>query len=70
MTTSAILGIDVSKATLSLALLREGNRIRKKEVSNDAVGFAQLSEWLRISAGSCLFRSDEHLWTGSCALSL
>jgi transposase len=46
MTTSAILGIDVSKATLSLALLREGNRIRKKEVSNDAVGFAQLSEWL------------------------
>jgi hypothetical protein len=60
------LGIDVSKATLHLALLKGSGRAQKKQVTNDASGFAQLTEWLRGQAvDSVRFRSDEYLWTGS-----
>ena len=34
------LGIDVSKATLHLALIKGSGRPQKKQVMNDAVGFA------------------------------
>jgi transposase len=46
MNTNA-LGIDVSKATLHLALLKGSGRPQKKQVTNDAGGFAQLAEWLK-----------------------
>jgi len=41
------LGIDVSKATLHLALLKGSGRAQKKQVANDASSFAQMTEWLR-----------------------
>jgi transposase len=41
------LGIDVSKATLHLALLKGSGRAQKKQVTNDASGFAQMTAWLR-----------------------
>lgn len=41
-----ILGIDVSKATLHLALSQGESRPQKKTVTNDASGFEQLSQWL------------------------
>lgn len=44
--TSAILGIDVSKATLHLALFRGERRPQKKTIANDLLGFAQLTQWL------------------------
>jgi hypothetical protein len=37
----------VSKATLYLALLKGSGRQQKKQVMNDASGFAQLAEWLK-----------------------
>ncbi len=43
---ASILGIDVSKATLHLALLKESGRPQKKQVTNDASGFAEIAEWL------------------------
>lgn len=44
----AILGIDVSKATLHLALMQGEARPQKKVVSNSSSGFAQLKEWLKM----------------------
>jgi len=44
--TSATLGIDVSKATLQLALLKGDSRPQKKKVTNDPSGLAELSQWL------------------------
>jgi transposase len=41
------LGIDVSKATLHLALLKETGRPQKKQVTNDANGFSQMTAWLK-----------------------
>lgn len=43
---ATILGIDVSKATLHLALLKGNGRSQKKQVTNDASGFAQMTDWL------------------------
>lgn len=55
---SGTLGIDVSKATLHLALLRGTGRPQKKQVSNDETGFAQMTEWLNVqgveSVTACL----------------
>jgi transposase len=44
--TLAILGIDVSKATLHLALFQGGVRPQKRTITNDALGFAELRQWL------------------------
>ncbi|OUC13533.1 MAG: IS110 family transposase [Alkalinema sp. CACIAM 70d] len=44
--TVPILGIDVSKDTLHLALVKGESRPQKKTVTNDATGFAQLQQWL------------------------
>jgi transposase len=38
--------IDVSKATLQLALLKGDSRLQKKKVTNDPSGLAELSQWL------------------------
>lgn len=43
---AVILGIDVSKATLHLALMQGETRPQKKVVSNSLSGFTQLREWL------------------------
>jgi transposase len=55
---SGTLGIDVSKATLHLALLRGTGRPQKKQVSNDETGFAQMTEWFKVqgveSVTACL----------------
>lgn len=40
------LGIDVSKATLHLALLLAGEKLRHKTVANTAAGFQDLARWL------------------------
>lgn len=40
------LGIDVSKATLHLALLLAGGTLRHKTVANTAAGFQELARWL------------------------
>lgn len=52
------LGIDVSKATLHLALMKGSGRPQKKQVMNDAIGFAQMAEWLKAqgveSVSACL----------------
>lgn len=50
--TLAILGIDVSKATLHMALIQGDRRPQKQVVTNDAVGFARLSEWLSAQGAS------------------
>jgi hypothetical protein len=44
--TLAILGIDISKAKLHMALLQGNRRPQKQIVTNDAVGFTRLSDWL------------------------
>jgi transposase len=44
--TLAILGIDVSKATLHLALFKGESRPRKKIITNNSFGFTQLTEWI------------------------
>jgi transposase len=44
---SSTLGIDVSKATLHLALLKGTGRPQKRQVSNDDIGFAEITEWLK-----------------------
>lgn len=41
-----VLGIDVSKNTLDVALLREGDKPRHKVFSNNAAGHAELLTWL------------------------
>jgi transposase len=43
----AILGIDVSKATLHIALMEGEGRPKKKVFDNDETGFGQLSDWLK-----------------------
>lgn len=40
------LGLDISKATLDCALLKDG-KVRTKVYDNSAAGFARLSDWLR-----------------------
>lgn len=40
------LGLDIAKATIECALLKEG-KVRMKQVENSAAGFARLSEWLK-----------------------
>lgn len=48
-----VLGIDVSKAKLHLALLGDpSRRPKRKVVSNDVAGYEDLSEWLRRQGGS------------------
>jgi transposase len=42
----AILGIDVSKKELALALFLNGS-FKKQKVSNDSVGFKELTDWLK-----------------------
>lgn len=43
-----VLGIDVSKAKLHLALLENAaRRAKRKVVSNDSAGYQELSKWLR-----------------------
>ncbi len=42
----AILGIDVSKKELVLALFLNGS-FKKQKVSNDNVGFKELTNWLK-----------------------
>jgi transposase len=42
-----ILGIDVAKAKLDIALRRPNGKFRSKVVSNTPDGFKKLSEWLR-----------------------
>ena len=41
------LGIDVSKAKAECGLLWADSKYRSKVVSNQAVGFAQLRQWLQ-----------------------
>lgn len=41
-----VLGIDVSKRTFNVTLL-VGDKEKSKKFSNDALGFAQLEEWLK-----------------------
>lgn len=43
---SVVLGIDMSKAKLHLALLQSQAKPQKRQVSNDETGFAQLASWL------------------------
>jgi transposase len=43
--TDVILGIDVSKKDLALALLIN-NKYQKRKVSNDLKGFKSVTEWL------------------------
>jgi len=43
---SVVLGIDVSKANLHLALLQKKGKPQKRQVSNDEVGFARITSWL------------------------
>jgi hypothetical protein len=45
--TKHTLGIDVSKATLHLALLQETGRPQKKQVTNDGNGFSQMAACLK-----------------------
>jgi transposase len=40
------LGIDISKGSFDVALLKERNRVKRTKFDNTAAGFAQLSEWL------------------------
>jgi transposase len=40
------LGIDISKGSFDVALLKERNRVKRTQFDNTAAGFAQLSEWL------------------------
>jgi transposase len=40
------LGIDISKGSFDVALLKERNRVKRAKFDNTAAGFAQLSEWL------------------------
>ncbi|MBE9141265.1 IS110 family transposase [Nodosilinea sp. LEGE 07088] len=49
MSASAIvpLGIDISKGSFDVALLRESTRVKRAKFDNTAAGFAQLSEWLK-----------------------
>src|SRR5574343_98072 len=41
-----VLGIDVAKAKLDVALLLPNGKVRSKVVENTRAGFATLSEWL------------------------
>ena len=43
----SILGIDVSKKELMLALLLDDNSIHKKKFSNDQQGFKEILKWLK-----------------------
>lgn len=40
------LGIDISKATFHVALLKNGNQSKYHQFNNDPEGFQQLSQWL------------------------
>jgi transposase len=55
---SSTLGIDVSKGTLHLALLKGTGRPQKRQLSNDDIGFAEITEWLKVqgveSVTACL----------------
>lgn len=42
---TAILGLDISKATIDLALLRDG-KIKSRKVDNNKAGFDELAQWL------------------------
>lgn len=41
------LGIDISKVSFDVALLREGKRAKRAKFDNAAAGFEQLIEWLK-----------------------
>lgn len=43
----AILGIDVSKATLHIALMEGEGRPKKKVFDNNETGFGPLRDWLK-----------------------
>ncbi len=49
-----ILGIDVSKAKLDIALRRPDGKVRSKVVANTPQGFTELSTWLRRQAATDL----------------
>ena len=79
--TSATLGIDVSKDTLQLALLKGDSRPQKKKVTNDPSGLAELSQWLSqqkvSSVHACLeatntngYLVSQHLYQQSRQVSL
>jgi transposase len=40
-------GIDISKASFDVALLRDGKRAKRAKFDNTAAGFEQLNEWLK-----------------------
>ncbi|MCY7282051.1 MAG: hypothetical protein LH679_01155 [Cyanobacteria bacterium CAN_BIN43] len=65
----AILGIDVSKATLYLALLEGKGKPKKRQVSNNAAGFALLDEWLKAEQVSpihaCLEATSTYTLSGN-----
>jgi transposase len=42
-----IIGIDISKLTFDLCLLRGNGKLKHKVFPNTAAGFAQLSAWLQ-----------------------
>ncbi|NJN57275.1 MAG: IS110 family transposase [Leptolyngbyaceae cyanobacterium SL_5_9] len=53
----AVLGIDVSKAKLHLALQVDGQcRLKRKVVMNTSAGYEELSQWLErqgVKQGRC-----------------
>lgn len=51
--TQAILGIDISKKDLALALL-SNDRYQKRKISNDIKGFKSLTDWLNSQDISCV----------------
>lgn len=50
---SAIVGIDVAKAKLDVALKQPANKWRTKVVANSAAGFQELRSWLAKQGVSC-----------------
>jgi hypothetical protein len=41
------LGIDISKSSFDVALLKGSKRTRRSQFENTATGFAELSQWLQ-----------------------
>lgn len=44
---AAVVGIDVSKATLDVALVQGGKKAEVRQYANDAAGFKALTKWLK-----------------------
>lgn len=42
-----VLGIDVSKLTFNVCLIRQAGKLKHRVFANDEAGFTRLSEWLR-----------------------